>query len=103
MAAAYNRRDAPKEWNLKHVAEGIFSFDDDFLETKPRNHEGEWIMVSILAFTVSLPWLIDDGIISRCEMILLQRSLNIDALSSRYNSKMAAISIFSCCCYLKLK
>lgn len=47
MAAAYNRRDAPKEWNLKHVAEGIFSFDDDFLETKPRNHEGEWIMVSI--------------------------------------------------------
>jgi len=73
MPAADTRRKS----EISNMLLGDLSFDDDFLETKAQNHEGEWIMV---AFTVSLPWLIDEGIISRCAMILLQRSQNIDAL-----------------------
>lgn len=73
MAAAYNRRDATKEWNLKHVAEGLLVW------WWLLGHETMKVSESWLAFTVSLPWLIDEGIISRCAMILLQRSQNIDA------------------------
>ena len=70
MPAAYNHQKS----EISNMLLRDLSFDDDFLETKAQNHEGEWIMVAI---TVSLPWLIDEGIISRCAMILLQ---NIDAL-----------------------
>lgn len=44
-----------------------------------QKHETMKVSESWLAFTVSLPWLIDEGIIFRCAMILLQGSQNINA------------------------
>ena len=43
MPAAYNHQKS----EISNTLPRDLSFDDDFLETKAQNQEGEWIMVAI--------------------------------------------------------